>query len=244
MTRGELDASRTRRASGGQGRAVAVAAGPAGAGRPGPRHACRGAVPIRAGGAVASLVQRLKRHLKWLCLGTEGTRGRRAGAGPPRGHCATADPEGPRAPPASLLRASPVPSAACGRDPLGNAAFTGLSSEGAARPPRPPHCAGPSWPPETAPRVTKIPAVTSSAVSSGGRCAARPWQELSPGWVRVLTVSRGPQGHEDKGLGTCKCLCNEVTFNHLPLSCIPQNRSMEIRTRPPPKQSAETTYNT
>lgn len=50
------------------------------------------------------------------------------GAGPPRGHCATADPEGPRAPPASLLRASPVPSAACGRDPLGNAAFTGLSS--------------------------------------------------------------------------------------------------------------------
>lgn len=183
------------------------------------------------------------------------------GAGPPRGHCATADPEGPRAPPDSLLRASPVPSAACGRDPLGNAAFTGLSSEGAARPPRPPHCAGPSWPPETAPRVTKIPAVTSSAVSSGGRCAARPWQELSPGWVRVLTVSRGPkvsrgpQGHEDKGLGTCKCLCNEVTFNHLPLSCIPQNRSMEIRTRPPlkqpkykqdppPKQSAETTYNT
>lgn len=220
---------------------MAVAAGPAGAGRPGPRHARRGAVPIRAGGAVASLVQRLKRQLKWLCLGTEGTRGRQAGAGPPRGHCATADPEGPRAPPASLLRASPVPSAACGRDPLGNAAFTGLSSEGAARPPRPPHCAGPSWPPETAPRVTKIPAVTSSAVSSGGRCAARPWQELSPGWVRVLTVSRGPkvsrgpQGHEDKGLGTCKCLCNEVTFNHLPLSCIPQNRSMEIRTRPPPK---------
>lgn len=128
MTRGELDASRTRRASGGQGRAVAVAAGPAGAGRPGPRHARRGAVPIRAGGAVASLVQRLKRHLKWLCLGTEGTRGRRAGAGPPRGHCATADPEGPRAPPASLLRASPVLSTACGRDPLGNAAFTGLSS--------------------------------------------------------------------------------------------------------------------
>lgn len=134
MTRGELDASRTRRASGGQGRAVAVAAGPAGAGRPGPRHAHRGAVPIRAGGAVASLVQRLKRQLKWLCLGTEGTRGRRGGGASQR-PLRHRRPRGPARP--ASLAAPRVPCAKCRvrTRPLRKRGFHGAQLRGSRSPP-------------------------------------------------------------------------------------------------------------